>query len=120
MRGATDLELSWQRCGDEWYLLESCEPPLHATGVYVIWEPLLFVRERRVVYVGEGPVLARLACHRDAEDILYYGKGRLLVTWANCPSGSTEGVVRYLAGRYRPYEGQPGPGVEPVSMNLPI
>ena len=115
-----DLDLNWERCGGEWCLLASCDPPAYATGVYVIWEPLLFVREQRVVCVGQGAIRPRLARHRDDENITYYGKGGLLVTWAACLSHSKDGVVRFLADAYGPYEGRSDPRVEPVSVNLPI
>lgn len=115
-----DLELSWQRCGREWCLLASCDPPPHATGVYVIWEPLLYVRERRVVRVGQGSIRHHLARHRNDENITFYGGGSLLVTWAACRSHSMDGVVRFLDVAYRPYEGRSDAGVEPVSVNLPL
>ena len=115
-----DLELTWQRCGGEWCLLDSCDPPPYATGVYVIWEPLLFVRERRVVCVGQGAIGDCLARHRGDGNLTYYGKGSLLVTWAACLSYAKDGVVQFLAAAYRPYEGRFAPDAQPISVNLPI
>ena len=118
--GATELNLNWQRCAGGWCLLAACDPPPHATGVYVIWQPLQFVRGRRAVCVGQGPIRARLVHHRDEETIAYYGGGSLLVTWAACPPEARAGAVRFLAAAYRPCEGQPDLHVEPVAVNLPI
>ncbi|MCY3646803.1 MAG: hypothetical protein OXH07_07505 [Chloroflexi bacterium] len=115
-----DLKLTWERCEGEWSLLATCDPPPNAAGVYVIWEPLMFVRGRRAVCVGQGAIRDRLAHHTGDERISYHGKGSLLVTWAACPADTREGVVRFLAAAYRPCEGQPDPRVEPVSVNLPI
>ena len=115
-----NLELNWQQCGGEWCLLASCDPPSYATGVYVVWEPLLYVRERRVVCMGHGSIRHHLAHHRDDENITRYGKGSLLVTWAACLSQSKDGVVRFLDTAYQPYEGRSEPRAEPVSVNLPI
>ncbi|MDE2662684.1 MAG: hypothetical protein OXI39_06755 [Gemmatimonadota bacterium] len=118
--GVPDLQLTWERRGGEWSLLATCDPPPDAAGVYVIWQPLLFVRGRRAVCVGHGAIRDRLALHRDDKSIAYHGRGSLLVTWAACPSDARAGVVRFLASRYRPYEGRSVPRVEPVSVNLPL
>ena len=89
-------------------------------SVYVIWEPLLLVRERRVVYVGHGAVGARLARHRRDKNIAYYGMGSLLVTWAACLPQAEAGMVQFLAAAYRPYEDRHSSRAEPVSVNLPF
>ena len=34
--GVPALDLAWERCGGDWCLLASCDPPPYATGVYVI------------------------------------------------------------------------------------
>ena len=115
-----DLKLDWERCEGEWSLLTTCDPPPYATGVYVIWEPLLFVRGRRAVCVGQGPIRARLAEHRRDERIGHHGTGSLLVTWAPCRPDARAGVVRFLAARYRPYENESDPRADPVSVNLPL
>jgi len=120
VRRVPDLEINWQRCGGEWCLLASCDPPPYATGVYVIWQPLLFVRRRRVVCVGQGAIRACLAQHRGDQNIAYHGKGTLLVTWAPCLADAKDGVVRFLAAKYRPYEGLTDPRAKPVSVNLPL
>jgi len=117
--GETELKLNWQRCAGGWCLLAACDPPPHATGVYIIWQPLQFVRGRRAACVGQGAVRDRLTHHRGV-GAAYYGGGSLLVTWAACPADVMDGVVRFLAAAYRPCEGQPDPRVEPVSVNLPI
>ena len=115
-----DLKLDWERCEGEWSLLTTCNPPPYATGVYVIWEPLLFVRGRRAVCVGQGPIRACLAHHRRDERISHHGTGSLLVTWAPCRPDARAGVVRFLAARYRPYEDESDPRADPVSVNLPL
>lgn len=114
------MQLTWERCGGEWWLLATCSPPPYARGVYVIWEPLLFVRRRRAVCVGHGAIADLLVHHRGEESIAYHGGGSLLVTWAACPADAREGVVRFLTARYRPYEGESDSRAEPVSVNLPI
>lgn len=118
--GVPDLKLSWERCDGEWCRLLVCDPPADAAGVYVIWEPLMFVRGRRAVCVGQGVIGARLAHHRGDESVGYHGKGTLLVTWAACPADAMDGVVSFLADAYRPCEGRPAPRVEPVSVNMPL
>ncbi|MCY3646444.1 MAG: hypothetical protein OXH07_05685 [Chloroflexi bacterium] len=85
-----------------------------------IWQPLLFVRGRRAVCVGQGHIRACLAQHRGDERIAIHGGSSLLVTWATCPADARDGVVRFLAAAYRPHEREPGPRVEPVSVNLPL
>ena len=115
-----DLELDWQRCGREWCLLASCDPPPHVSGVYVIWAPIPLVREGRMVYVGQGAIRASLAHHRGDEHIAHHGTRSLLVTWAPCLADARHGVVRFLAARYYPYEGGAATRAAPVSVNLPI
>lgn len=120
VRRVPDLELDWQRCGREWCLLATCDPPPHVTGVYLIWSPLPLVREGRMVCVGQGAIRDRLAHHRGDENIAHHGAGSLLVTWAPCLAGARDGVVRFLAARYYPYEGVTATRAAPVSVNLPI
>ena len=73
-----------------------------------------------MVCVGQGPIRARLAHHRGDEHIAHHGAGSLLVTWAPCLADARDGVVRFLAARYYPYEGGADTRAEPVSVNLPI
>ena len=114
------MELTWERCGGAWCLLADCSPPPYVTGVYVIWQPLLFVRGRRAVCVGQGDIRACLARRRGDERIAIHGGSSLLVTWAACPADARDGVVRFLAAAYRPHENWPEPRAAPVSVNLPL
>lgn len=120
VRRVPDLELDWQRCGREWCLLATCDPPPHLTGIYVIWSPLPLVREGRMVCVGQGAIRDRLAHHCGDENVARHGTGSLLVTWAPCLADAKDGVVRFLAAKYRPYEGLTDPRAKPVSVNLPL
>ncbi|MDE2668231.1 MAG: hypothetical protein OXI51_01080 [Chloroflexota bacterium] len=121
MSGRTpDLTLIWERCGGEWCLLAACKPPPQAAGVYIIWQPLLFVRGRRAVCVGHGAIGDRLAQHRGDERMAAQGGSSLLVTWAACPAGARDGVVRFLAAAYRPHASKSDPRAAPVSVNLPL
>jgi hypothetical protein len=64
-------------------------------GVYIIWHE---GAPSRVVYVGQGDIAERLACHRGEEDILCYAKfGTLRVTWAPLPESQRDGIEAYLA-----------------------
>ena len=73
-----------------------------------------------MVCVGQGAIRDRLAHHRGDENVARYGTGSLLVTWAPCLEDARDGVVRFLAARYNPYEGGADTSAAPVSVNLPI
>ncbi|MYI74848.1 MAG: hypothetical protein F4057_05875 [Acidobacteria bacterium] len=118
--GTPDLRLTWERCRGEWCLLAACNPPPHVAGVYVIWQPLLFIRGRQAVCVGRGDIRACLAQRRGDERIAIHGGSSLLVTWAPCPADARDGVVRFLAAAYQPHESEPDPHVAPVAVNLPL
>jgi len=115
------MELSWIRRADgRWCSLEHLDLSRIKTtaGVYVIWHAGM---PSRVVRVGQGNIVSRLAVHRADPEIMQYGvKGRLLVTWAAVArDADRDGIVRFLLDRYRPLTGGANPVVIPIRVNLP-
>ncbi|GAB4361055.1 MAG: hypothetical protein Kow0026_23880 [Oricola sp.] len=115
------MRITWITCGDgRWCSLERLDLSAirAATGVYVIWHR---GQPGRVVCVGQGNIAERLAGHRADPAVMQHGgAGGLLVTWAAVSGGADrDGIVRYLADRYRPLVSDAHPVVVPVEVNLP-
>ncbi len=73
-----------------------------------------------MVRVGRGAIRDHLAHHRGDGKIAHHGTGSLLVTSAPCLADWRDGVVRFFAATYQPYEGGTDTRAGPVSVNLPI
>lgn len=104
--------------GERWCPLADLDlSSIKQSGVYVIWHG---GHSPRVVYVGQGDVAARLACHRASNAIMKHAaSGTLYVTWAVVPAAQRDGIERYLADRYSPLEGSSHPAAYPIAANGP-
>jgi hypothetical protein len=114
------LNLSWINCGNgtNWCPFDTVNlSDVDAKGVYIVWHE---GNPGRVVYVGQGDIVARIATHRNDKRITAYEKqGRLRVTWASVPAAQRDGVERYLADKWNPLVGDAHPDVRPIAVNSP-
>ena len=72
-----------------------------------------------VVYVGQGEIAARLAEHRENQDILIYKEHGLFATWADVTVRDRDGIERFLADKYQPRIGDRHPISQPIEVNSP-
>ena len=84
--------------------------------MYILWHG---GENARVVYVGQGDVVARITAHRQDDRILSYSQLGLYVTWASVALVHQNGVERYLADQWRPLVGDAHPAVTPIAVNAP-
>jgi hypothetical protein len=114
------LQVVWGKCTNgTWCKLNTLDlssKAIDGKGVYIIWHG---GAKRRVVYVGQGDIKARLSAHRDDRRIQAYAGSVLYVTWAKVDVGNRDGVEAYLAKRYDPLVGERRPEAAPISVNLP-
>lgn len=114
------MNLKWIKCGDDGHwcnFLNLNLDSVNAVGVYVIWHG---GDNPRAVRVGQGDVAARLAEHKENNDIVrHQNKGKLYVTWASVSSqANRDGIERFLAEKYSPLEGERFPDVPAIAVNL--
>jgi hypothetical protein len=114
------LTVSWIKCGNgaNWCPFDTVNlSNVSVMGVYIIWHE---GNPGRVVYVGQGDVVARITTHRRDSRITDYEKqGRLRVTWASVPAVQRDGVERYLADKWSPPVGDAHPVAAPIAVNSP-
>ena len=117
-----DVHLDWGTCGRDhhWCNLVNLNLPISGEphGVYIIW---VAGPSRRIVYVGQGDISARLSEHRvDSRIVQYERYGTLLVTWANVSVILRDSVERTLADMLNPLVGEIHPARDfDVQLNLP-
>lgn len=116
------MKLNWIKCtGNVWCNLKNLDLSddhfNNIEGVYVIW----FSGEGpNIVRVGQGNIRERITEHKNNPEILAYGKKhKLLVSWAEVPLQSHNGVEAFLAAELNPIVGDRFPDVRPIPVNLP-
>ena len=113
------IELHWRTCGRDghWCSFNGVHLTMKTHGIYIIWHE---GAPSRVVYVGQGDIAERLACHRREDDILRYAKfGTLRVTWAPLPASQCDGIEGYLADTLNPLVERARGDVLPMAVNPP-
>lgn len=113
------IQLDWRKCGRDghWCSFHDLQLTMKTRGVYIIWHEGAL---SRVLYVGQGDIAERLACHRREDEILYYAKfGTLRVTWAPLPASQGDGIECYLADTWHPLVEGAHRNVLPIAVNFP-
>jgi len=111
------MKVHWIKSqADTWLKFEDADlATVKGTGIYLIWQS--GSSNDRVVYVGQGNVADRIACHRQERNMTRHGPMRF--TWASVASQYRDGVERYLADKYSPLEGDHHPIAAAIAVNLP-
>ena len=115
------LQLNWIKCqNDVWCKLNSVnldhEHFNNRKGVYIIWHG---GPTPAVVYVGQGNIKARLAEHRNDQEIQRYASWDLYVTWATVGEQHRDGVEAYLASIWGPKVGERYSSASHIVVNFP-
>ena len=115
------MNLNWTKCeGDQWCSLHNLNLDhshfKNLEGVYIIWHG---GQQPATVYVGQGNIAARLAEHRQHDDILKFSHHGLFVTWAQVDARSRDGVERFVADGLNPKVGQHHPLASTIAVNFP-
>ena len=115
------MQLTWSKCaGGEWCLLDAVDvASIDQHGVFVVWRPADLGRAPGVLYVGRGPLRAKIEdCRRDP--IMGASPG-LRVTWAAVDPRDVDAVAAYLYQQLRPLWGEGVlRGGAPRPENLPL
>lgn len=120
------LRLEWIKCkGGNWCNFDKLKlETVNGCGVYIIWRNpgLRGGIDPFVLYVGQGEIAKRLSKHRIEKrfcKVPSLPRDVRLVTWAETPRSSWDGVERYLADTLHPHYGNRHPDVAPIEVNLP-
>ena len=116
------LQLDWEICDtDDWcplYAVDLTNPYFdNLGGVYIIFYLGSGKRKGKVVRVGQGVIMDRIAAHREEWQIKAHRQRDLLITWAPVPYLQRDGVERYLASKWHPLVDARVPNVTSILVN---